>query len=214
MAAASPSWEATGLGPFLPLLPLRVGSALVLRRAADGLKAARSPVRAVSRRDERFDWSSMVRVPFGGDWKATSAAELADLRATEPAPMALIVLPEVLAGLAWHDRKAALAAFWRAMRAGDVLVLAHSNGRRPWDGLATFLLLRRVTHAARAYVCFGREENRTLRLVSTRYALQRRFIADAVHGMGRVSRVLHRLLAWAGLYPWVEDEHLLVAHKC
>ncbi len=87
-------------------------------------------------------------------------------------------------------------------------------GTRALDSLRTYRFLKALGSSSRAYVCRGRNGNQTLNLVSTRYGLQREFIADEIPSMGPVKRLAYGILANIGAYPWIQKEHILVAENC
>ncbi len=234
MAAIVP-WEKTGFGPFLPLLPTHIGKLVVLKgldsELRSGIFAPRTPG------EETLNISLLPRAEFPKDmqWQMVDFGWFANYRNSEKKQVGLILLPSVFGGMNRKEMKRKLQALWDALLPGDILMIGSVNnlpglgrarnaalnedgslvaGPRALDSLSTYRLLKALESSSRAYVCLGRNGNQTLNLVSTRYGLQRKFIANAILSMGPVKSLAYRMLANIGAYPWIHAEHILVAEKC
>ena len=234
MAAIVP-WEKTGFGPFLPLLPTNVGKLVVLKGPNSELRAGIFTPRTPGDETLNISWSPRAGFPKDMQWQMVDFGWFANYRNSEKKQVGLILLPSAFGGMNRKEMKRKLQALWDALLPGDILMIGSVNnlpgpgraqnralnkdgatvpGSRAFDSLRTYRFLKALGSSSRAYVCRGRNGNQTLNLVSTRYGLQRKFIADAIPSMGPVKRLAYRILANIGAYPWIQKEHILIAEKC
>ncbi len=234
MAAIVP-WEKTGFGPFLPLLPTNIGKLVVLKGLDSELRSGIFATRTPGDETLNIPWSSRAEFPKDMQWKVVDFGWFANYRNSEKKQVGLILLPSAFGGMNRKEMKRKLQALWDALLPGDILMIGSVNnlpglgrarnaalnedgslvaGLRALDSLGNYRLLKALVSSSRAYVCLERNGHQALNLVSTRYGLQRKFIADAIPSMGPVKRIAYRILANIGAYPWIEKEHILVAEKC
>ena len=234
MAAIVP-WERTGFGPFLPLLPSNIGKLVVLKGLNSELRAGIFTSRIPGDETLNILWSPRAEFPKDMQWQMVDFGWFANYRNSEKKQVGLILLPSAFSGMNRKEMKRKLQALWDALLPGDILMIGSVNnlpgpgraqnralnkdgatvpGSRAFDSLRTYRFLKALGSSSRAYVCLGRNGLQALNLVSTRYGLQRKFIADVIPSMGPVKRLAYRLLANIGAYPWIEKEHILVAEKC
>lgn len=234
MAAIVP-WEKTGFGPFLPLLPTNIGKLVVLKGLDSELRSGIFTPRTPGDETLNIPWSPRAEFPKDMRWQMVDFGWFANYRNSEKKPVGLILLPSAFGGMNRKEMRRMLQALWDALLPGDILMIGSVNnlpgpgrarnvalnedgslvaGPRVFDSLGTYRFLKALGSSSRAYVCLGRNGLQALILVSTRYGLQRKFIADVIPSMGPVKRLAYRLLANIGAYPWIEKEHILVAEKC
>ena len=227
-------WDKAGFGPFLPLLPYDIDKLIVLRRQSPALSAGVCKLWKKEGKTLKVSWSSAAAFPKDMQWQPVNFEWFSKYRSLQEKPVGVILMPSVLGGANRKEKIRWLRALWDGLLSGDVLMIAcGSELSRPsgaqegllrrdrvsdfvpcaFDSLSTYRVLKVLEPWSRAYVCLGRKEQ-ALILVSTRYRLQRRYVAEVIPSKKLLKRTLYKILSNVGIYPWIEDEHILVARKC
>lgn len=227
-------WDKAGFGPFLPLLPYDIDKLIVLRGQSPALSAGVCKLWTKEGETLNVSWLPAAEFPKDMQWQPVDFEWFSKYRSLQEKPVGVILMPSVLGGANRKERIRRLRALWDGLLPGDVLmIVCGSELSRPsgaqeavlrrdrvldfvpcaFDSLSTYRVLKVLQPWSRAYVCLGRNEHKLI-LVSTRYSLQRKYVAEVIPSMSLAKRLLYKILTNLGIYPWIEKEHILVAKKC
>ena len=218
-AAATPAYDAQALRVLAPLIPGDAARLTVIAGASDMLGTRR--------------WAASDIEPARGFRVSTpapiSGAEAgAAPRPTGRQPRCVIILPEALEEVGRTRIFREIEGYWGEFASGDTLIVRSRNHlpglaglfsqprnlARAFLSLRLYRRFRSFDRGCRGYIFFGRNPNESVRFISTKYSLQRRFVKSFAARLSLRRRGLYECLSLSGIYPWLEREHVFVVTKC
>ena len=213
------TWEESALAPFLPFLPLNICRLVVVTTKSSDLVAGWIELRIADGDEPEVVWDIGAGFPEDFHWERFVPSRW-NQNDRDDRHVGVILLPRALDSLSHPQQRQLLETIWQRLTKGDIMLLGkvnrkHARIQNALGNLRLFYFLKRMGAPVRAYICLERSTSKTvLKLVSSRYALQRAFISEAAQHMGVTSRMFHTVVSVLGIYPWMESEHVFVAPKC
>lgn len=222
-AAAPPAYDAQALRALAPLIPGDAARLTIIAGANDMLGTRRWAASDIEPAQEF--WAAPPPAPQGaGPAGETGIAH----RLAGRRPRCVIILPEALEQVERTRIFREIEGYWGEFASGDTLIVRSRNHLPGLSGLSSgprnfaraFLSLRlyrrfrSFDRGCRGYIFFGRNPNESVRFISTKYSLQRRFAKSFASRLSLRRRGLYECLSLSGIYPWLEREHVFVVTKC
>lgn len=195
------------------LIPLDVQKACIVTRNGALFCASNLDLRQPGKNWPRgFEETASPRACIPGDVNM-EMDELQTFLKTEIRSSAIILSEDVVFTAGDYDMRQNITRLWEAIEPGNSLYFLVFKNTFLTKTLYVYRILRSLSPNVRVYAGIASEEGRMQYLVSTRYALQRRFITEVSPDMRFLSKLAHRIISIMGVYPWIESQHVITLEK-
>jgi len=205
------AWQNAGITPFVPLIPLDVELVLVLH-ATDG-----------QRRLGTLRWSHQARaelLSLYGEKKDNIRISWQDAPLTPPLQligkekMALVVMPSTLQSLSHKGQKLLLEGLWDSLGDDDTLLAAiHQPSRWSLQARSMAKWASQRNSAASTWHWAGFADPGNIELIRVQKDTQLLELHALAKQTGYRFMIGRRLLAFFGLYGWLQEHYLMVVPR-